>query len=216
MKKTIALFVVIALAGCEQADPEPQSSARPLEIERALSTIEFSRAPGFPMDVLQERVDVAVDAMYYVADGATSWETANELATKAIDDAEPGVIRASVEQAVSKLLLVGYLVPNHADSGTSDLALTYAQRLVENNSPEAEALVETVETFGPEWEPAARRAVAVGAADAVEAHVRGGTSCVDCDVSAEVLQAMTERGQTVDVVAARRLASAERLRELAE
>ena len=210
-----ALAFCVGLSACEQADPTPQTAAAPPELERALGSIEYSREPGYSMDLLQRRVTEAAQSMHDVAYHANTWEEADALTLREIEEAEPGVIRRTVEQAVSKVVLVGYLVPNHADARASDVALAYTRRLVTRKSPEAEAVLSAVETFGPTWEPGERRAVALGAAEAVEAHVREGTSCQDCALPAEARRALSERGQAPDVVSLRRLDAARQLRDLA-
>lgn len=184
-------------------------------VEKALDSIEFSRAPGYSLDVLQERVDVASDAMYDVANRAQTWEDAHALAQRHIRDAEPGVIRATVEQSMAKLLLVGYLNPNSQEPGATDLALAYSQSLVEHESPEAEAVLESVKAFGAEWRPDDLRTVALGAADAVEAHVAGGMPCQDCELPAEARRTLIETGKTGDIVTLRRLDAARELRAMA-
>ena len=215
LRGPFAFALLLVFAACEQTDPTPQAVAVSPALDQALGNIEFSREPGYPMPVLEERVRVAVDAMYNVANHADTWEEAHDLALREIAQAEPGVIRRTVEQSVSKVLLVGYLVPNREDARTSALALDYTRRLVDRKSPEAEAMLTVVQTFGSSWDPAERRKVALGAADAVEAHVRGGTSCRDCDLPAEMRRSVVESGGTTDVVDLRRLDAARQLRALA-
>lgn len=205
----------LTLTACEEADPEPVVASYSLAVEKALDNIEFSRAPGYPLDVLQERVNVAVDAMYDVANHAETWEDAHALAQQHIRDADPGVMRATVEQSMAKLLLVGYLAPNHEDPEAAELALQYTRTLVQHGSPEAEAVLETATAFRSEWKPADLRAVAIGAADAVEAHVEGGTPCRDCELPTEARRVLVETGKTDDVISLRRLAAARELRALA-
>lgn len=212
----IVAIVSLAVSACEQAESDVTSPPYSAAVAQALEGIEFSRAPGLPMETLQRRVDVAVDAMYEVSARATTWQEAHALAQQQIRDAEPGVVRATVEQAMAKLMLVGYLAPHAQDPGTADLALSYAQSLVEQGSPEAEAVLETAEAFGPAWDAADLRAVARGAAEAVEAHVQGGSGCSSCDLPVEARRRLAETGQQTDVVSVRRLDAARQLRALAE
>ena len=207
--------VSVSLAACEEESSGLVTQSYPAAVERALDGVEFSRAPGHPMEVLQERVNVAVDAMYDVSNNATTWQEAHALAQEHIRNAEPGVIRATVEQSMAKLMLVGYLNPNTRESGTTDLALAYSQVLVDRGSPEAEAVLETVKAFGSGWSPADLQEVALGAAAAVEAHVAGGTPCKDCDLPAEVRRTLVETGKTDDIITLRRLDAARELRALA-
>ena len=208
-------IVALTLTACEEATPEPVVASYSPAVEKALDSIEYSRAPGYSLDVLMERVAVASDAMHDVANHAQTWEDAHARAQRHIRDAEPGVMRATVEQSMAKLLLVGYLTPNHEDPKAAELALRYARSLVQHGSPEAEAVLETATAFRSEWDPADLRAEAIGAADAVEAHIQGGTACRDCEVPTEARRVLVETGKTADVVTLRRLAAASELRALA-
>lgn len=221
MRTTRTLLALAALsvtfAACEEADPTPTQtlSSRPAAVEEALSGIEFSRAPGYPMDVLQERVRVAVGAMHDVPNRASTWQDAHALAQEHIREATPGVVRATVEQSMAKLMLVGYLTPNHEEAGTAELALNYTRSLVEHGSPEAEAVLEAARAFESEWEPAALQAVTLGAAEAVEAHIEEGGGCRDCELPSEARRVLAGTGKTTDVLTSRRLAAARELRAMA-
>ncbi len=210
----VSASLLATLSSCEQADLE-SSSSYPAAVEEALDGIEFARAPGLSLDVLQHRVTAGMDAMYEVAGTAKTWQDAHVMAQEQIRSAEPEVVRSTVEQSMAKLMLVGYLVPNRGESDASELALDYAQSLVEEGSPEVEVVLETVNAFGSEWQPAERRAVSIGAAQAVEAHIQGGTVCPDCELPAEARRILVETGKTTDVMTLRRLDAARQLRALA-
>lgn len=215
MKKTVLIALVVVFAACEQAEPEVAEVTFPAAVQEALGSIEFSRRPNATMADLRAGVEAATASMEEIAVQASDWRDAHAMAQEMISEAPVGVVRGAVEQAVAKLLLAGYLVPNQTEDGASDLALEYAELLVERRSPEAETVLKTVEAFGSTWEDADRRAVALGAAEAVESHVEGGSLCRDCDLPEEARRALAESGQSSDVVSLRRLRAAERLRELA-
>lgn len=214
--RILALVAMSAiLVACEQTGPDILEASHPASVERALASIEFSREPDASMADLRQSVEVAMASMEDIAGRADDWHEAHAIAQQKIADAPSGVIRASVEQAVAKLMLVGYLVPSAPSEEASALSLQYANLLVDQRSPEAESVLETVEAFGAGWTEADRRAVALGAAEAVEAYVREGAACRDCELPAEMRRAVTERGQTTDIVSLRRLEAAEQLRALA-
>lgn len=216
MNKITVVILLLLFSACGQAESQQAEAVFSRNIDDALGSIEFAREPGTPLPELRGALRSAMSAMYEVAGEAESWEEAHSMAQEKINSAGPGVERAGVSQAMAKLLLTGYLVPNQSAEGASDLALAYTHLLVEHQSPEAETVLEVVESFGEKWNQAELRAVALGAAEAAEAHVEGRASCGDCGLPKEARQAMIESGQSNDVVDLRRLAAAERLRETAE
>ena len=216
MKPLYVMALACALTSCQQADDLGTPQLYPEAVQSAVGSLELSRTPGLPMDTLVERVNVADDAMLDVAHRAKTWQEADHIAQRHIESARPGVVREAVEQSVAKAVLVGYLVPARGEPGASEAALRYARLLVDRRSPEAEAVLAAVQTFGAEWPAQERRAIALGAADAAVAHVTAGTTCRDCEAPADVRQALADAGRAKDVVTARRIGAAAALREQAQ
>lgn len=216
MRNVLLLSLVFVLGACEQADPQPQVTARPASLDQALSSMTFARSAG---STAQENLKVAraaLGATVGVADQAADWREASALAEQAVEQAESGAVRSAIEQSTAKLLLVGYLIPSADQEGTASTALDYSRTLVERQSPEADVVLASVEAFGSQWNPAEMRAVALGAADAAEAYVANTRSCPDCEIPEAGRQDLSGRGQTMDVANARRLDAARQLRAIAE
>lgn len=217
MKKPLfaSLSLLTFLAGCEAADPQLSVAERSNPIA-GLTSMEFARVPDAEPSQIMAASREALLATLRVASEAQDWQDAHRKAQDAITGAEPGLNQSAVDQALSRLVLSQYLVPNKDEEGVADLALTYAKRLVEQQSPEAEALLEATGTFSSVWSAAEVRVVALGAAEAAEAHAAGATACRDCQLPESLQESLSEAGRSQEVTQTRRRRAAEQLRALAQ
>lgn len=215
MKRPLLLTLAFLLVACEQADPQPTPPALPAAIGQAVSRMDFARAPGESPNDLAKAAQASLAAMMRVGAESDTWQRAHSLAQEEIENAEPGIVRSNVEQAMSKLMLTGYLIPGASSDGTAEVALDYAERLVQRGSPEAQTVLDAVQTFEDKWGTDAVRAVALRAADAAESYVRASEPCEECEMPAEARRTLDEAGRSQDVVSLGRLDAAARLRALA-
>ncbi|WP_420457467.1 hypothetical protein [Rubrivirga sp.] len=216
MKRLMLLCSLLALVACEQTNPQPVAEVLPAASDPVLSRVDFARAPGASQEDLTASVKAALTATVNIAKKADGWQDAHDRAQEAVAAAEPGVVRSNVEQAMAKLMLTGYLVPNRSEEGVPELALEYSRALVQHESPEAETILESVGAFRTEWGPIETRSVAVRAAEAAESYVAETARCTDCDMPEAARRDLSDEGRDEDVVSARRLEAAAQLRALAE
>lgn len=216
MKTYYALAALaLSLAACSPVDTAVEEAAFPVATDDALAGIEFARVPGADLTEMRGALRSAMSSMYEIAGAAESWEDAHRMAQRHIAQAETELERKAVSQTTAKLLLTGFLIPNDHEEGTSELALLYANTLVDRASPEAETVLSTLRAFGDGWSEAERRDVALGAADAAEAHVRASAACDGCEVPARMQGAVGDHVGAMDAVSVRRLEAARQLRALA-
>lgn len=214
--KTILACGALFFAACEQAEPLPQSPAVPAAFEAAITGLTFARAPEASQEDKEGGILATVKAMETVFTKADGWRDAHVLAQAEIEASEQGIVRASVEQGLAKLLLTTYLIPNQEEEGASEVGLLYSRALVEHGSPETEVVLQAVEAFGSEWDRADVRTIAIGGAEAAEQYAARPAPCLDCALPDEVRNDFAGRGLSSEVANTRRLNAAERLRAVVE
>ena len=155
----------------------------------------------------------AAKTTFEIAGTAKSWQEAHEATQRAIQATNSDLQRSVLEQATAKMMLTGHLGYAPDDPEAVRLALVYTERLVEYQSPETEVVLAAVNTFGDDWPAARTRAVAIGAADALDAYIEGETECIDCERSPEAMRSLRNAGQESSVFTARQSSAAQRLRE---
>ena len=213
-----AVFVALffSMSACGQGDSDVVEAAYPASVQQALGSIEFARVAGVPMGGKRHALREAMTAMYDIAGQAGTWQEADAMAQERIGAAEDDLVRMAVSQSTSKLMLTGFLIPNRGEPGAPESALRYARILVDEGSPEAPTVLDVVEAFGDVWRSTDTRAIALGAAEAAEAHVRLTAPCPECDAPEAARRALHESGQTADVVSLQRLDAAAKLRAVAD
>lgn len=178
--------------------------------------MDFARAPGESQADLIAASKATLTATITIGSNSDSWQEADAAARKEIQNAEPGILRSNLEQALSKLLLTGYLIPNAKSEGASEAALYYSNLLVKRGSPETETVLKAVQEFGDVWSDQELHAVAIGAATVAERYATMDGPCVDCKMPIEATEDLEASGNSDGIVHARRLAAASQLRQLAE
>lgn len=197
----------------------PAERSLPAHVEATFTGVDFAPSPevaAMPMETRKAAIRASIQAASDIVSRANDWQEADQIAQAAIANAASDLERSHIEQATAKLMLVSYLAPNAAETGTAERALAYANLLVEHESPEAEAILAASQAFANEWPQDDLQRIASRSAESAETYVANAPSCDDCDLPAAAREHMIETGQTADIKDLRRLRAAEQLRTLAE
>lgn len=215
MKSPTLLLAALLLCACEQAEPQPPPSAQPVAFGEAMASMNFADEYDVPAEERADAIKAALTTAFDITSRSRDWREAVDLADRAIQQAEPGVERSRVEQTAAKIVLQAYLVPNADQDGAGDQALRFSQLLIERGTPEASAMLETVQAFQNVWTETETRTISLGAAEAAESFTRKYDGCVDCGMPGPLQQDLSERGQASDVSRTVRVDAIRQLREIA-
>lgn len=216
MRTILTCFVAAAMMlGCQETPVTETASgpALPAQFGDITSGMQFARNTDATQEERMTAILATAETTFGIAATAETWQDAHAATQRALAAAESDVERSMLEQATAKMMLTGHLVRVPDDPEAARVALTYAERLVERQSPETEVVLAAVTTFGDAWPAAKTRAVAVGAADALDAYIEGGAECVDCERSERAKQSLRASGQETGAFTARQTSAALRLRE---
>lgn len=213
MKRTLLLVALLSAACTDTPVSEPNAPGFTASPAQGLAAIQFARHTTSSNEERIAAVKATMTATLTIASTTTTWREAHAATQRVLDGATSELERASLEQATAKMMLTGYLNDQPDDPEAARVALSYAERLVERESPEAEVVLDAVATFGGVWPEAKTRAVAVGAAEAAETYVADGGMCADCERPPEAERALREMGQDPLTYEARQSRAAQRLRQ---